>query len=295
MLTGEYAVLDGAPCLAIPTKHGQRMDVKAHRGTDLVWHSYDHQGNLWFQSDISIYDFSAVKTNNAEISDKLKKILKNAVRLNCEFLDKWNAFKIETHLEFPIDWGLGSSSTLIYLVAKWADIEPLELYFKCENGSGYDVAAAGAKGPIEYLCTDEDISYSKSDFNPKFKENLYFVHLGKKQNSEQAIKEYLSSVKDKKTLVKTITDITESIQEVTDLKSFEKLIIEHETAIAKHTGFKKVSETHFSDYQYGVAKSLGAWGGDFVLATSNVDANETESYFKNKGYSTVVAYKDMAL
>ena len=178
MLTGEYAVLDGALALALPTKKGQKMTVKAHRGTDLVWQSYDHEGKVWFESEISIYDFSAVKTTDQAVSDKLKKYLKNAVRLNCEFLDKWNAYKIETFLEFPRDWGLGSSSTLIHLIAEWAEIMPLELYLKCENGSGYDVACAGAKGPIEFINSPEEVSYTPVDFKHSFAELLIFVHLG---------------------------------------------------------------------------------------------------------------------
>jgi hypothetical protein len=39
-------------------------------------------------------------------------------------------------------------------------------------------------------------------------------------------------------------------------------------------------------------KSLGAWGGDFVLATGD---DKTISYFKSKGYNTVIPYSKMAL
>lgn len=292
MLTGEYAVLDGALALALPTKKGQKMTVKAHRGTDLVWQSYDHEGKVWFESEISIYDFSAVKTTDQEVSDKLKKYLKNAVRLNCEFLDKWNAYKIETFLEFPRDWGLGSSSTLIHLIAEWAEIMPLELYLKCENGSGYDVACAGAKGPIEFINSPEEVSYTPVDFKPNFTDQLFFVHLGAKQSSDDGIQAYLKAVKDKKNLVKTITEITENIQEVKDLTSFKKLLEEHEAVIHKHTGFPTIKSSRFADFD-GTIKSLGAWGGDFVLATG--DKDYIQSYFGGKGLSTIVPYKEMVL
>lgn len=292
MLTGEYAVLDGALALALPTKKGQKMTVKAHRGTDLVWQSYDHEGKVWFESEISIYDFSAVKTTDQEVSDKLKKYLKNAVRLNCEFLDKWNAYKIETFLEFPRDWGLGSSSTLIHLIAEWAEIMPLELYLKCENGSGYDVACAGAKGPIEFINSPEEVSYTPVDFKPAFADQLFFVHLGNKQSSDDGIQAYLKAVKDKKNLVKGITEITENIQEVKDLGGFKKLLEEHETLIAKHTGFQPIKAARFADYE-GTLKSLGAWGGDFVLATG--DKDYVQAYFAGKGLSTIVPYKEMVL
>lgn len=292
MLTGEYAVLDGALALALPTKKGQKMTVKAHRGTDLVWQSYDHEGKVWFESEISIYDFSAVKTTDQAVSDKLKKYLKNAVRLNCEFLDKWNAYKIETFLEFPRDWGLGSSSTLIHLIAEWAEIMPLELYLKCENGSGYDVACAGAKGPIEFINSPEEVSYTPVDFKPSFADQLFFVHLGQKQSSDDGIQAYLKAVKDKKNLVKTISNITENVQEVKDLNGFRKLMEEHESVIAKHTSFTPIKAERFSDFD-GTIKSLGAWGGDFVLATG--DKDYIQKYFAGKGLSTIVPYKEMVL
>lgn len=294
MLTGEYAVLDGASCLALPTKYGQAMHVKSYSGTDLKWKSLDHKGNVWFECDISLYDFSSEKTTDPVLSKKLQKILKSAVRLNCEFLDKWNAFKVETKVSFPLNWGLGSSSTLIHLVAEWAEISPLELYFRCENGSGYDVMCAGADGPIEYWSTEEEISYSKSDFKPKFADNLYFVHLNEKRKSDDAIKEYMSVVKDKKSLVKNITQITEDIQETKTLKAFEDLVNEHEDLIAKHTGFSKVKDVRFSDY-WGSVKSLGAWGGDFVLATSDRSLEDTKTFFSDKGFNTILPYKDIIL
>ena len=270
------------------------MTVKSYNGTDLKWKSIDDKGKVWFESDISLYDFSSDKTTDPELSAYLQKVLKSAVRLNCEFLDKWNAFKVETKLEFPRDWGLGSSSTLIYLVALWADINPLELYFRVENGSGYDVACAGAKGPIEYWSTDDDISYAYTDFNPKFADQLYFVHLNEKSKSSEGIKSYLSVVKDKKGLVKSITEITENIQDTTDIKAFAQLLEEHEALIHKHTGFEVVKAKRFSDY-WGTVKSLGAWGGDFVLATSDRGLADTQSYFTKKGYKTIVPYKEMVL
>jgi hypothetical protein len=52
-----------------------------------------------------------------------------------------------------------------------------------------------------------------------------------------------------------------------------------------------VKESLFCDFN-GSIKSLGAWGGDFVLVVSK---ENPISYFKNKGFKTIVAYKDMIL
>ena len=47
----------------------------------------------------------------------------------------------------------------------------------------------------------------------------------------------------------------------------------------------------FSDFK-GTIKSLGAWGGDFVLVFSKEDPT---IYFKNKGFETIVTYSEMIL
>jgi hypothetical protein len=52
-----------------------------------------------------------------------------------------------------------------------------------------------------------------------------------------------------------------------------------------------VKETLFHDFE-GVVKSLGAWGGDFVLAISK--ENPTD-YFKAKGFEVVIPYSEMIL
>jgi mevalonate kinase len=251
-------------------------------------------GKPWFESTLSLFDFSPLTTTNQEISGYLQKVLKNAVRLNSEFLSQWNGFKIETQLEFPLDWGLGSSSTLIYLVAEWAEVNPLLLYFKTEDGSGYDVACAFSEGPVEYINSPDEVSYTEVDFHPKFRENLYFVHLGKKQDSRQGIREYLKAVKNKSGLVKSVTRITEEIRSASSLSDFCQLIDSHEESIASHTGFSKVKDTHFSDFQ-GSVKSLGAWGGDFVLVASAQPADKVKEYFHGQGYSTILPYKELIL
>ena len=52
-----------------------------------------------------------------------------------------------------------------------------------------------------------------------------------------------------------------------------------------------VKERLFSDFK-GTIKSLGAWGGDFVMALSK--ENPT-NYFTSKGYKTILSYEEMIL
>jgi hypothetical protein len=52
-----------------------------------------------------------------------------------------------------------------------------------------------------------------------------------------------------------------------------------------------VQETLFPDFN-GVVKSLGAWGGDFVMVISKENPS---TYFNQMGYSIVVPYEEMIL
>jgi len=40
-------------------------------------------------------------------------------------------------------------------------------------------------------------------------------------------------------------------------------------------------------------KSLGAWGGDFVLVTSNRPEEETRNYFNEKGLEVFLRYDEI--
>jgi len=292
LLTAEYAILDGALGLAVPTKFGQKMTIKSTTKSDLHWKALDPSGDVWFESTIALIDFSSVKTTDDEISKTLKKLLRGAVRLNSEFLSKWNGFNVITELEFPKNWGLGTSSTLTYLVAEWADVHPLLLYFEVFDGSGYDVACAAADGPITYKLDGDDISYTPIDYNPPFTKNLQFVHLNNKQSSAAGIKHYFKNVKKKKELSKGITAITEQIVKSKSCVDFIGLLKEHEALINKHVDLPMVQDQHFKDFN-GVVKSLGAWGGDFVLAASKDNASDVKNYFNSKGYDTVLSYEEM--
>lgn len=239
-------------------------------------------------------DFKPVDTTDEKISTHLTKLLKGAVRLNSEFLSKWKGFKVEANLEFDTNWGLGSSSTLTQLVAEWADVHPMLLHFKVSNGSGYDVACADAEGPILYQVVDDSVKYEPVSYAPSFSDKLYFVHLNQKQSSDDAIKYYLKTVKGKSAFCKKLTDLTESIMETNSFTKFESLIDDHENLVSEALKLDRVQSTHFGDY-WGKVKSLGAWGGDFVLVSSDKSADETKAYFVGKGFNTVVPYQEMVI
>jgi len=188
---------------------------------------------------------------------------------------------IRTELEFPREWGLGTSSTLLYNIAEWAKIDAYELLFETFGGSGYDLACAGAESAIFYRLEDKTPHFHAFPFRPAFIENLYFVYLDKKQNSREGIAHYRAKVKNTPELVQKISDLTEKISQSGSLSDFERLLREHETIVSDTLEMKRAKDLYFSDY-WGEVKSLGAWGGDFVLVTSEKSQKATAAYFAER-------------
>lgn len=294
LLTGEYVVLYGAKAIGLPLKTGQKMMVRNARGSDLIWEALDDNGEVWFESQISLYDFSPVKTSNTDVSKRLQKLLKSAARLNSEFLSTWSGYNVETQLEFPLDWGAGSSSSLIFMIAEWADVNPFHLHFAVSNGSGYDIACAAADGPVMYQLTDEQISYNEFELNTGFTKNLYLVHLNNKQNSEKDLQKNGQKFKGQTAAIERISEISKQISTNKSFAKFTELLTEHEDIIAGILGIKPVQQEKFIGFN-GTVKSLGAWGGDFILAASTEGPDYVEEYFRSNGYNTIVPFEDLVL
>ncbi|PQJ80775.1 GYDIA family GHMP kinase [Polaribacter porphyrae] len=306
LLTGEYLVLDGAKALAVPTKFGQDLIVTPIKQKELIWGSFTNTGECWFEAIFELpkfrlksATFNSDKEGSAEmIAETLFNILRETKRLNSEFLKTNGGFVVKTKLTFPRNWGLGSSSTLINSIANWANVDAFQLLWNSFKGSGYDIACAQNNSPIFYKI-ERDFStvlemtpkVEKAAFNPSFKENLFFVFLNQKQDSKEGIAKFRESRNNFDREIKRISEISDEFLTAKSLSKFEELIEEHEQIISEIIKLKPVKENLFSDY-IGAIKSLGAWGGDFVLATGN---EQTPNYFKEKGYETIFSYSDMIL
>ncbi|NVK07992.1 MAG: GHMP kinase [Tenacibaculum sp.] len=299
LLTGEYVVLDGATSLAVPTKFGQDLIIEPIKEPQLIWGSFTHTGECWFEASFDLpklrltsATFNSDKEGSAEfIAETLRDILQEAKRLNQEFLNTEHGFIVKTNLTFPQNWGLGSSSTLINNIATWANVNPFTLLWNAFSGSGYDIACAKHNTPILYKLREKQPLVEEVNFKPSFSEELFFIHLNQKQNSREGIAHYKKHRVEAKTLIPELNDLTQEFLKAKTSKDLDKIIIEHEQIISSITKQVTVKERLFSDY-FGEVKSLGAWGGDFVLATGNED---TISYFKQKGFDTVLSYKEMIL
>lgn len=286
LISGEYLILDGAKGLALPTKKGQKLEVTTQNDQQIHWESFDHDNQLWFSMSCSI-DFQNIETSDPETSKHLISLLSESKRLNPDFLNQ--GVRVKTHLEFPREWGLGSSSTLISTIAQWVTIDPYLLLKDRFKGSGYDIACATAKGPIIYSIEAQRPKITTCSFRPNFIDHLFFVYLGNKQISSDAINSYQKLDFDKQSAIQNINSLTDQLTKANDLNSFQKLLSKHESLMASILKAKPIKEQLFSDYQ-GAVKSLGAWGGDFVLMCGN---KKTPSYVLEKGFDIVIPYRDM--
>jgi len=291
LLTSEYLVLDGALALALPTKLGQSLTIEPIKERQLIWESQNSKSYPWFQH---IYTHLHQKIDNNPIAERLRVILLQAQQQNPKFINKL-VDNVTTKLTFPRNWGLGTSSTLIHLIAQWAKCDPFELLFEAFGGSGYDIACAGADGPISYQL-QENLRpiFQPINFNPSFKDQLYFVYLDKKQDSKKGIARYRAKGSISKAKIQKISTLSTELINIRGLNDFEKLIVEHENIISELIDFEKVKSIYFSDY-WGTVKSLGAWGGDFVLVTSDRSEKETKKYFNEKGFNVFLKYEDLIL
>ncbi|CAM1351641.1 GYDIA family GHMP kinase [Tenacibaculum insulae] len=299
LLTGEYVVLDGATSLAVPTKFGQDLIVESIKEPQLIWGSFTNTGECWFEATFDVPNlrltsatFNTDKEGSAEfIAETLRDILQEAKKLNPNFLNVDNGCIVKTNLTFPQNWGLGSSSTLINNIANWANVNPFTLLWNAFSGSGYDIACASNNSPILYQLKEKQPIVTEVKFDPNFKDDLFFVYLNQKQNSREGIAHYKQHKNEAKALITDVDSLTQKFLTADTSKNLGEIIIEHEQLISTIIKQTPVKKRLFPDY-FGEVKSLGAWGGDFVLATGNDD---TKTYFKQKGYDTIVPYKKMVL
>jgi mevalonate kinase len=292
LITGEYLVLNGAKGLALPTKYGQCLKVTSGELGKIQWASFDSDNSIWFEETFSfneIINFNAI--DKLSERDTLIKILHEAHLLNTGLFNSSIGFTVSTVLTFPKFWGLGTSSTLINNIAQWFQIDAFELLKNSFGGSGYDIACAQNNSPILYQLINGLPMVEKVNFNPNFTDCIYFVYLNKKQSSKTAIDNYYKNQKNLEANLPIINEITLAVLNSNSMAEFSTLLNKHEGIMSSILELPVVKEGLFADFD-GSIKSLGAWGGDFVMVVSK---NNPTSYFENKGFKTIVPYKDMIL
>jgi mevalonate kinase len=294
MLTGEYVVLNGAKSLAFSTgKYGQFLEVENHDYPYHLWRSFEYD-HLWFEAKFSPDLQRIIRTNDNQKAAFLLRILRFIKKYKPELFLETKLFV--TRLNFAREWGFGSSSSLLVLLYRWSGINPFLMNQIFFGGSGYDIAVGIEQKALVYQLKEGAEKYF--DFYPScnepkkpvweilngfdfpFKKDLKLIYLNQKQKSAQEIKKYKTkSVSQDQ--IQRINQITDQIIKAENLNVFEKLIKEHEQIISVILGRPRIKERLFPDFD-GEIKSLGAWGGDFILATGH----NALSYFDKKGYKT---------
>lgn len=295
LLTGEYTVLDGALALAVPTRFGQSMRVETVPDDALHWKSLDVNGNTWFEGTfLPDSDFKVARFFGEEpTAQRLTQLLAEATKLRPASSELLSGKMITTHLEFDRSWGLGSSSTLLYCLAQWLDVDAHELLKATFGGSGYDLACAATSTSLTYQLVNQQPVVTPLNWLPEWVSQTYFVYRNQKQNSRAGIKTYRER-KSNLAGIEAISKTTALLTKTRLLAEAQNLLWQHEKLTSELVGLPTVQEELFLDFP-GVVKSLGAWGGDFCWVLTELDEVRTRQYFAQRGLKTVLSWAEMVL
>lgn len=294
LLSGEYLVLQGALAFAVPLKVGQVLNISEGKSPGcLEWTASDISG-VWFQGSFSLTDFEIVKSTDDAIALRLKKMLLAARSLNPDFLKGNSPVDIQTKLEFDRNWGFGSSSSLIALIGMMAEIDAMELHRLVSDGSGYDVACALSSTPVLFRKNDDHSDFIPVAFKPEFIRQLFLVYLGSKQNSEAEVMDFKAIYHNFTPQVSQISEISLQLISANTVEVFMDLLLQHESIMEPVLGKPAVMKLLFPDFK-GAVKSLGAWGGDFVLAATSGDEQYVRDYFSRKSLNIVFPFEELLL
>jgi mevalonate kinase len=293
LLFGEYAVLDGALALAVPTRPGQSLEISPGTSPGLSWTSLDQRGEAWLQARFTAGELQQPASGAfpKALRERLLYILQTAGALAPGFLPDPLSLQVTTRLEFPREWGLGTSSTLLANIAAWSGANPYDLLERSMGGSGYDLACARAEGPVFYQLREGRAEATEAPFRPGFARDLLLVYLGQKQDSREGIARYRERQEDTAPLVLELSRLSDAMARTKSLDAFMEGMRRSEALLSDFLGLPPVGEHLFSDFD-GAVKSLGAWGGDFILAAGGSRAT---AYFREKGFPVQLRYSDLVL
>ncbi len=295
LLTGEYAVLDGAEALALPVRYGQTLQAQPTEQTGrLRWTSLDRHGRPWFEGTFSVPELLPLQASDASVARRLSEVLRACRHHGQSFLSDEQGWAVHMAADYPLKWGLGSSSTLVAALARWAQADPYAVLFDTFGGSGYDIACAFACGPIFYRLSEGKPQVQDAPFQPPFAEQLFFIFLEKKQDSREAIQRFRERAAPPADWLDAVSALTRRCVAALTLAEFGELLREHERLIGEMLGQPPIQQKWFPDFD-GVVKSLGAWGGDFALCAAEGMADEIARYFLTKGFPVCIPYSQMLL
>jgi mevalonate kinase len=289
LITSEYLVMKGAMALAIPAKLDQELNVISTNSDFVNWKSFNKNNQIWYEEKFFLDKGNLIyNSQKNKMSDLIVHLFDYIHTFNSPEKSIGNEFIWK--INFDRNWGLGSSSTLINNLSKWAKVNPYKLLFSVFNGSGYDIACCDKNNPIIFQKKDGYLTVSNTTFNPNFLNNLFLIYLNKKQDTQKSIQNFLKTDESFNEGINQINEIVHEIENVKNITTFESLIERHEKIIANILQTPTIQNEKFPDYNNGVIKSLGSWGGDFILASGD---EKSIDYFKEKGFNTIKKISDL--
>jgi mevalonate kinase len=293
IISGEYFVLIGAKALAVPLKYGQQMRVECIEDTHqmIKWEAFE-SGEIWFSAEFETEKMTIKSSADRAKTIRLQKLLRYIRDKKPELFKDNRSFVIVCDINFNRNWGWGTSSTLICNLADWSGIDAFELNSVISHGSGYDIAASRSSTPIYFRIENGNHIIDHASFAPVFKDSLFFLFSGKKQNTDKSITKNINLVRKNYDMVPMISWLTEKIATETDTAEFMRYIAEHEKIISKTLNMKRIKEMYFNDFD-GELKSLGAWGGDFILVVSQMRESEIREYFSSRGLEILFRFDEL--
>lgn len=291
LLFGEYLVLRGAKALVMPLSLGQKLYVTKGATDGIHWNCFE-KGQLWLTILFSP-ELDIISTNDKEKALLAKKILLFIQQVNPQIEFRQLNFRFE--IDFDRHYGFGTSSTFLSLLSQWSGANPYKLLDHSFGGSGFDIAAATASGPFVYQVEQTGGEVKRrvqpASIAPGIRESMLFLYTGKKQKSSEEVSSFKTIITQSDQVQEMNTIVDEMLQ-CRQLEEVERLIFRSEKLLSGILGVPPVKNTLFPDYPYAV-KSLGAWGGDFVMATYR-DRAEAEKYFSSKGMNLIFSYDQLA-
>lgn len=252
----------------------------------ISWRCFDKDGRCWlsvlFEKSLEI--INCTDTAKAVIIQRLLKFIRQK---------KPACFKGNLQFRFDLDFdrmfGFGTSSTLIALLSQWSGVDAYELSAQSFFTSGYDVAAATAKYPFIYSMQNRlEQTFA---FPEGIVGNLLFVYLGDKQSTFSRVKSFNQLGKGQESDVQEMNRIVDAALACKNIEEWEKLMEESEQLLSPLLNMEPVQKALFDDYPFKI-KSLGAWGGDFIMATCR-DVDGCKRYFTNKNKSIFFTFSEL--
>jgi len=259
----------------------------------LYWDTYV-KNELWFSAAFSLNHPVALQSTDEARGRYVERLLQAGARLQPDLLTERKGFHLQHYIDFDINWGWGSSSSLVSNMAYWLDVDLFTFYRSLFNGSGYDVFTARAHSPLLYELKENMPVIRPVCINPELTSCLYFIYLGNKQDSQKSVEKFRNMNFRNLNLTERASQITEAMTGDASPEEFMDLMRLHEALISELLEIPPVKEERFPGFD-GEIKSLGAWGGDFIMACS-ISGNEyVKRYFQLKGLTTVFSWPEIVL